>query len=361
VLESGLIGGTERVTAALAERLRTDGDDARVLFMKDAGSWAERLREVGVPFAEGGFSRPLPVRRYARLARELGADAAITSWTGAMAWGLRAGGYRGAVVPVEHGALMQVHTLSAGARARFLASRRLGTLAADAGVAVSETAAAAVHAAGAPRRLEVIHNGHPVDDRPAAARDRAPFTVLAAGRLVPSKGFDDLIEGFAAARHSGGIPHDARLVIAGDGPDAARLRALADDRGVTDALTLPGWVADMPAFWRKGDVAAVPSREWIEAGPLVAVEAMAAGLPIVGSERGGLVELVADGVSGALVAPGDPAAIGAALAAYAADPALRRAHGEAGRRHQREHNDIGACAAAYRALIAQLIEARAGR
>jgi glycosyltransferase involved in cell wall biosynthesis len=135
----------------------------------------------------------------------------------------------------------------------------------------------------------------------AAAGDFA----LAAGRLAPEKGFDDAIE---AARRTG-LP----LVIAGDGPHAPQLRARAAGADVRFTGALPP--AELAALRARAAVAVVPSR-YAEILPLAALEAMAAGLPVVAARTGGLAETVPEE---GLYAPGDPAALAERLRAHFGD------------------------------------------
>jgi glycosyltransferase involved in cell wall biosynthesis len=147
--------------------------------------------------------------------------------------------------------------------------------------------------------------GAPLGDRarviPSVQRSFAPSSAageggyaLAAGRLSPEKGFADAIAACARA----GVP----LVVAGDGPQADELRALAGpDVRFTGRVT-PG---ELAALRRGAALAIVPSR-YAEILPLAALEAMAAGLPVVAARAGGLAEAVpAEG----LYAPGDVPAL----------------------------------------------------
>jgi glycosyltransferase involved in cell wall biosynthesis len=106
--------------------------------------------------------------------------------------------------------------------------------------------------------------------------------------------------------------------IAGEGDERAKLEGLIAQHGLGDRVRLVGWRGDVSAFLATGDVFAFPSYQ--EGFPLVLLEAMAVGLPAVSSAIPGPVEMIADGVDGALVPPGDPAALAQALAGLIAAP-----------------------------------------
>jgi glycosyltransferase involved in cell wall biosynthesis len=152
----------------------------------------------------------------------------------------------------------------------------------------------------------------------------APLRIAYFGRIDPTKGPDLLAEALAAAPKAAvtvdvyGVDQDG-----GAGPAHARLarRAAGDPRlRLKPAVAPDAVLAAMAAY----DLIAIPSR-WLETGPLVALEAFAAGVPVLGARRGGIAELVRDGVDGVLVAPGDVAAWAAALERLAADPGKARA------------------------------------
>lgn len=101
--------------------------------------------------------------------------------------------------------------------------------------------------------------------------------LLAVGRLVPEKGFGTLIEAFARCRN-----RDTRLVIAGSGPDEARLHGLAKRFGVADRVDLPGYVASSRKWLDRARLFILSS--WFEGFPAVLVEALAAGRPVVATD-----------------------------------------------------------------------------
>jgi glycosyltransferase involved in cell wall biosynthesis len=144
--------------------------------------------------------------------------------------------------------------------------------------------------------------------------------VLAIARLVEQKGID------VAVRAMAGL--DAALVVLGEGPERARLEALARDLNVR--LVLPGRVGDVASVLRRADVLVHPAR-W-EGFGLALLEAMLAGLPVVASRVSSIPEIVVDGETGLLVPPDDPTALAAALARVLDDPGH---YGAAGRTRAR--------------------------
>ena len=165
----------------------------------------------------------------------------------------------------------------------------------------------------------------------AEARSPRRARIVVVGRLVERKGVDDVIRSLAL------LP-GAELVVAG-GPDPSELRADAEARrllgvaaeaGVENRVCLRGRVGrdELPALLRSADaVACVP---WYEPFGLVALEAMACGVPVVASAVGGLRDTVVDGVTGLHVPPRRPDALGAALGRLLADPHQARRLGRAG-------------------------------
>jgi glycosyltransferase involved in cell wall biosynthesis len=179
---------------------------------------------------------------------------------------------------------------------------------ADALVTVSEALATRLAAIGIPReRMRVLPNA--VRAIATESRAAAGTYALAAGRLVPEKGFDVAVRAARAA----GVP----LRIAGSGPDEERLRALADGADVAFMGQLSG--AALARERRGAAVLLAPSRS-DDPCPMAVVEALADGLPVLGSTRGGLPELLG---AEATLALEDASAWTAALAALWADPARR--------------------------------------
>jgi glycogen(starch) synthase len=146
-----------------------------------------------------------------------------------------------------------------------------------------------------------------------------PMQLLFAGRLVPQKGCDLAIGGFAllAAQFPA-----VQLVIAGEGPERAALEATAARLGIAGRVTFLGALPrDRLISVMAGSVVLlVPSRD--EPFGLVALEAAHAGRPVVATQVGGLPEVVAHGVSGLIIPPDDKQALAGAVAALLLNPAL---------------------------------------
>ena len=177
-------------------------------------------------------------------------------------------------------------------------------------------------------RLQVVHMGVDVDRfSPAQRKEHGEFTVLFVGRLAPEKSLETLVAGFAAMTYDG----PRRLQIVGEGPRECALRQAVHDQGVEGLAQFRPRTSqdDLPDVYRGADVFAMTSRS--EGIPVVLMEAMACGLPVVSTDVGGVPEIVDDERSGLLVPPGDVSAVARVLDCLAGDPARRVEMGRAGR------------------------------
>lgn len=214
-----------------------------------------------------------------------------------------------------------------------------------------------------PSRLRVIPCGVDLDrfaapaGPPPSRPPGSPRRVLSLGRLVPRKGVDDTIRAIARLG-------DTELLVAGGpspsavdtDPEVARLRRVAREAGAERRVTFLGAVApqDVPALIRSADVvAAVP---WYEPFGIVPLEAMACGVPVVGSSVGGLLDTIVHERTGLLVPPRAPDALAAALDRLLGRPDERRAMGQAGAERVRRRFAwpavAGATALAYAEVVA---------
>lgn len=164
-----------------------------------------------------------------------------------------------------------------------------------------------------------------------AAPERGGLVVGTVKTLAPKYGIDTLLRAFRLLVDRG--VEVERLVIAGDGPDRASLEALARTLGIDARVRFVGPVphAEVPSVLRGLDIFVAASRLDSESFGVAVVEASACGLPVVVSRVGGLPEVVDDGVTGFVVEKESSERLADAIGRLAADPALRRRMGAAGR------------------------------
>lgn len=170
-------------------------------------------------------------------------------------------------------------------------------------------------------------------DQPAADQ---PVVVLFLGRIDDSKGVWALIEAWAKMLAHGGRP--ARLTLAGDG-ELERARAMIDDLGVSETVTVAGWVepTEIPGLLRSAQILVLPSR--CEGQSMAVLEAMANGMCVVVTPVGGMPELVANGC-GILVPTDDVGALATALQDVTSNDRKRTQLGDAALQRIRDEYDI---------------------
>lgn len=284
------VGGAEQQLRLLVRGMAA-GVESEVVALTNAGVVAEGLRADGVRVTDLGMrgNRDLAaLPRLARLIRRGGFDVVHTHLYRACVYGRLAARLAGvrAVVATEHSlgeSQIEGRPLGAGVRVLYRVTERLG----DATVAVSGTVAERLRAWGVPeRRIHVVPNGIDAERfrfdpgvRAAARRglglDGAAYVVAGVGRLVPGKRFDVLVR--AVAANPG-----ACLLLAGTGPERGRVLRLAEEAGAADRVRVVGEEVggpDVPEVLAAADLFVSPSAE--EAFGLAAVEALAAGLPVL--------------------------------------------------------------------------------
>jgi glycosyltransferase involved in cell wall biosynthesis len=169
-----------------------------------------------------------------------------------------------------------------------------------------------------PGRIHVLRPSVP--ELPARPDPAGEPTLLCVGRLAAEKGHDVLLRARARMRAA------ARVVLVGGGREEPRLRALSGELGIGEHLEWIPYLEDLGPAFARAHLAVQPSRR--ESFGLAALEALARGVPVVGSRVGGLPEVV--GEAGLLVPPDDPQALAEALDRGLADPALRARWAQAG-------------------------------
>ncbi|MGA5413933.1 glycosyltransferase [Streptomyces pseudogriseolus] len=334
------VGGAEQQLRLLLRHLPVECD---VVTLTNPGPVADGLRADGVRVLHLGMAGNRNVGvlpRLVKVIRSGGYDLVHTHLYRACVYGRPAARMAGvrAVVATEHSlgdSQMEGRALTQGVRALYLASERLGS----ATVAVSPTVADRLKRWGVPApRIEVVPNGIELDrfrfdpERRARTRRRlglpdGAFVVGGVGRLAPGKRFDVLVRALAR------LPEDCWLLLVGGGPEEHVLRRTAHEAGVSGRVLFTGERPavpdgtpgpDLPSLTSAMDLFAAPSTE--EAFGLAAVEALAAGLPVLYGSCPAIEDLPPESPAGARRVRGGPGTYARAIAeARAAGPAPRTA------------------------------------
>ena len=171
------------------------------------------------------------------------------------------------------------------------------------------------------KKFVIVHCGldlSALPERPQATRTRP--RIICVGRLSPEKGQLGLLEAFADVRARGS---DAELVLVGDGPDRERIERAIAERGLSGAVQLRGRLAEPETLKEIANSDVLVLASFMEGLPVVLMEAMALGLPVVAPNLTGIPELVEDGVNGFLFTPADWNGLADGMYKLASDPALR--------------------------------------
>lgn len=348
------VGGLERVISLLCRRLDPERFEPSVLCLRGGGPFADELVQEGIPVHILPWSRErldyLAFRKVAAILRAERIDVIHTHNTGPF--------FHGALGAALAGVRTHVHTDHARPfpdRLRWMIAENLLSHLAWKVVGVSEhtTDNLARFERISRRKLVTIPNG--IELQPAR-RGREEMRRLlgipsdapvigTAGRVIEQKGLEFLVKAAAMLRPR--YP-DLRVLVVGDGPEREELEELSRAAGVSDRVHFLGIRMDIPDLLGTFDIYALPSR-W-EGLPMAVLEAMAAGLPVVASEVGGVPTAIRDGEEGLLVPAEDTAALARALERLLADTSLRRQMGEAARRRYASDFTLDAMTRRYEAL-----------
>ena len=323
------IGGAETQLLRLAAHLHASGDRVLVLSLLPNPHMVERLAAAGIPIATAPLGRRLrgvsAVAWATARMRAWRPDAVIAFVYQSVIVGRVAARLAG--VPVV---ISSIRNEWIGGRHRDLLARLTDRLA-DVTVVNSELAGRSLAGRGAieTSRCRVVPNGIELGRYGESTADRdvvreqlgvggGAFVWLAAGRLVPQKDYKTMLAAFERVAGD----RDTRLLIAGDGPLRAALEQWAASAGMSDLVRVLGHRDDMPALLQAAD-ALVMSSSW-EGLPNVVIEALASARPVVATAVGGVPELLEEGSTGHLVAPGDVAALADAMSRLMETPAPQR-------------------------------------
>ena len=330
-------GGISRHVAQVTAALDGDGFEVDVAGPGNLPlAMPKPVHEVSIP---GG-----PVRGHRAAVARLREIVTAGRYEVVHAHGLRAGidaalAARG-LCPVVLTVHNLVHPDIAGP-AKYLAYRQAESLAVrltDHTFAVSAEIAGHLRRSRAGRsKVEVLYLG--IGDAPAVKRPRPAIRaelgvpgdgalVVTASRLAPQKALPVMFEALAS------VESPFVLALLGTGPAEDDLRRAAAERGIADRVRWLGFRPDVADYIAAGDVFCLSSI-W-EGVPLAAQEAILLGVPIVATAVGGMPELVEDAVTGRLVPPRDPAALGAALRQVLSSEALRKTFADGARARLQE-------------------------
>lgn len=192
----------------------------------------------------------------------------------------------------------------------------------------------------------------------APARPGTPLRLAYVGRLAREKGLPETLQGLKLALAQGAR---AQLVIAGSGPDEEKLRELAHDLGLGDAVAFIGPVFGEAKAKLLAGADALVLASHSEGLPYALLEGMSAGTAVIATRVGAIPDVVVDGVHGLFVPPHNPLAIGHAIARLDADRGLLARMSEAGRRRVAGSYSLDRLAGDFRRLYAELCAGRQAR
>lgn len=180
------------------------------------------------------------------------------------------------------------------------------------------------------KKISVIPNMIEVELFPRSLpRHNAKITILYMSKIEAKKGIFDVIEAMAQVAKS---HHHIELLVAGDGPDFTKLKQACCEHGGAEFIKFVGYLSGQQkaAFLSQGDIFLFPSH-YQEGMPYALLEAMAAGLPVIATNAGGVPEIICHNRNGLLVSPGRPDQLEAAILQLIKHPKKRRAFGRMNR------------------------------
>lgn len=367
ILENSFdMGGSEKKLFDYIARSDRDRFGIKICCLKSGGFFKGRLLDLGVPFYDGLLHHRFDAMAFRRLASIIEKEDIDIIYTFShpntvmFSYLARARG-------LIKGFLVSYHAMGNPAGGSLVPRYLRPFLdSADVLLAVAEMHKRyLVDMEGLPESMiRVIHNGVDTDKyRPPKVSERATMrrelglddadvVMTTIASLKPAKCIDGLLRAVAPLVRGDG---NVRVLLAGDGPDAAALWALAANLSIGDRVQFLGMRDDVDTILRASDVLVLPSRMGTETFPNVILEAMATGLPVVATDVGSVHEMVEDGASAFVVPTRDETALHGALARLAGDADLRQKFGSRGREIVEERFGIERMCAARDALFAALL------
>jgi glycosyltransferase involved in cell wall biosynthesis len=359
------LGGAQNIVLDLVES-RDPKIDMTVWSLRD---WvmpvaAERLASARVSFLNLGFSKlnPLGLVRLRSLLAQEQPDVLHTHLQFSSTFGIAAaislGKHRPLLVNHIHNDPFQHYTHWQRFASRILASQ------VEAQVALTASLRDSAHRAfgSRARRIEVIPAGLNLQvfnstrgdlDRIEHFRKGATRVVGTVGRLAEQKALHILLE---ATPHLLKEDPSTRVLLVGEGPLHQTLESRAKQLNITDSVTFARYQSDMVSLYRAMDVFVLPSRH--EGFGIVSIEAMAMGVPVVGTKVIGTIDVVQDGLTGLLIPFGDPIALASAVSRLFSEPSLKQKLCENATKYVREYYSRESATAKIESLYCELVQGR---
>lgn len=353
VIEALTIGGAERFVVELDSELARRGEDCSVLCLSSPGEWAHLVeaagRYAGCTAKKRGIDL-VALRRLRRKIGEIAPDIVHSHLFTANLWTRLAG-----LPERDFGIVVTLHNIDSWRNIVHRTVDRALAGFADRYVAVSQ-AVRDYHVRGGlrPNALRTIQNGVHIEEVavPEPMTRETPV-IRACGRLVPQKGFRTLV---AAAAVLAARERRFRLEIIGDGPERGALASDILAAGLGDHVVLAGAKPDARQLIADCDIFVLSSDR--EGLPLVLLEALHAGRPVVASNIPSLSGVVVHGESALLVEPHSPEALARALERLLLSPDEARALGRAGKARAAAEFSMEKTAAAYVEVYREVLRER---
>jgi glycosyltransferase involved in cell wall biosynthesis len=355
ILTNDLSYGAARQAVLLAAGLPRERFAVRVFTLRPDAPWSRELRQAGVAVESANRRRLFDVQPFLAVRRALRDPAPglihVFGLPALRALAL-AGGRRGAHVILSAAAPGE-RSIPLSAPDRWLIARLVHRVAARGPAQAEHYRRLGVPA---PKVVE-MPPGVPVATPPKLSHaelcrllclPESARLIVGVGPLAPAKGYHDAVWAFDILQF---LYDDLHLLLVGTGPQEPRLRDFVRITRSTARVHFLGERADLDELLGHAEVVWVPSRA--DRGTTAALEAMAAGRPVVASRWPGLAEVIAHGETGLLVPPGDKAALARETRGLLDDAGRRQRLGEAGRRRAAERFGVEAMVRGYEALYAQ--------
>lgn len=352
------VGGAERVVSLLGKHLDAERFDVRVACLNHRGALADELEKQGIPVhalqkrgaLDFGF-----LLRLIRLIRREQIDLLHTHLWGANLWG------RLAACWTHREVIVTEHSTDTWKKSWHFAIDRFLAPCSRFFIAVSSAVADYYQKRGIPKGMcRVIANGIDTQSFPAPERsalfdelgwDDSHCVFVAIGRFVSAKNQKVFVDALAQVIQK---QPQVRGLLLGQGPLEAELRSQIDRLGLQEKVAMPGVRTDIPQILN--GVRAVVFTSEREGLPMVLLEAMAAGVPVVSTPVGGVGEVLTDGENGWIIPEDDAQATAECLERLAADAETCRLAGQRAQERIRKHHSVEAMTAQHEVLYEQAVK-----